>query len=119
MKDSVRKKENMANQENVEAPDFGMRAGLLQLREARVADSLRLLVVGHVGRLGRAVRAENLAAIPAVVFPVAQVERACAGLALADLGVVRPFSAGLFGQLNLEMKISVESGDFVTELVNI
>ena len=69
---------------------------------ALVAHPLRLLEVGHDGRLGAAVLAEDLAAVPAVVLSVGEGELAVAAVAGSGLGVVSPLAASLLRQLDLE-----------------
>ena len=71
---------------------------------ALVAHPLRLLEVGHDGRLGAAVLAEDLSAVPAVVLAVGEGEGAGAHAAGGHLGVVGPLAAGLLGELNLQGK---------------
>ena len=44
----------------------------LKLTKTHVTDSLGLLVVGHVCLLGRAISAEDLPAVPAVMLAVGQ-----------------------------------------------
>ena len=76
----------------------------LQLLVALIADPLGLFVALHSGRLGRAVLAEDLAAVPAVVLSVGEGELAVAAVAGSGLGVVSPLAASLLRKLNLEKK---------------
>ena len=80
----------------------GLCTGHLELGVTRITDSLRLLVILHQCLLRRAVIAENLSAISAVVFPVGQREAAAASHALRHLGVVGPLATSLLGQLDLD-----------------
>ena len=75
---------------------------LLEFLVAEITDPLGLFVVWHRGLLGRAVCAEDLAAVPAVVLAVRQGELAAAGVAVGRLSVVSPLSPRLLHQFHLK-----------------
>ena len=68
---------------------------LLQFCMAVFANALGFLVIWHRCRFVGAIRAEDLAAVPAVVLPVGDGESAVARVAVVHLRVICPLSAAL------------------------